>query len=391
MAKLILPLLLIIVLDYAASQKEGESVKSIVNCFYGTWSSERAIHKYQIGIFPGQICTHLSYAFIEINFNEITGPSIRSESIKPHFLNQVFDLKKRFPNLKIMAVFGGSGVKSKIFSQIASKPLWRGMFVKMVFKFLATYRKLDGIDVHWLYPGTSGNDKDRKHFVYLLRELYTEKLKNRNWLLSVSVRGNVNYARKWYFVKHIANAVDFINVMAYNYTSQVISIYHAPLVADQGNVVDTIAHWISEGAPSGKLCLGIALIGRKYRMTLNADSLKNYTSAVPPRKLSRVVTYRAVCSSLANEELRKRDYYDAERGTSSIRTPSKWIAYESSKSIEGKMDFVIEGGLIGVMVWTVDNDDFNAHCSQNPYPLIGVIGSKLKEPRKWTISEVTTT
>lgn len=41
-----------------------------------------------------------------------------------------------------------------------------------------------------------------------------------------------------------------------------------------------------------------------------------------------------------------------------------WISYDDTMSVGLKVAFAQKLGLGGIMVWSVDTDDFNGNCSQ---------------------------
>ncbi len=52
----------------------------------------------------------------------------------------------------------------------------------------------------------------------------------------------------------------------------------------------------------------------------------------------------------------------------------KWVSYDDVESIEAKSRFAAERGAAGVMVWSIDTDDFRGNCGQGvDYPLLRTI------------------
>lgn len=54
-----------------------------------------------------------------------------------------------------------------------------------------------------------------------------------------------------------------------------------------------------------------------------------------------------------------------------------WIGYEDEISIGLKVDFAVSKGLGGVMIWSLDTDDFLGTCGRK-YRLLNVVNDRLK-------------
>ena len=55
----------------------------------------------------------------------------------------------------------------------------------------------------------------------------------------------------------------------------------------------------------------------------------------------------------------------------------KWISYDNEQSIAEKSHFAHEQGLAGVMVWSIDTDDFRGDCGGPKFPLLRTINHAL--------------
>ncbi|XP_075158324.1 chitinase-3-like protein 1 [Haematobia irritans] len=376
--------------------ENGDIVENMINCYYGTWTAERSEKPFWPERIHPELCTHVSYAFIEVTVDETKGPRLSSMA-NLDWLDDTLALRHRNPNLKIVAAIGGRGVDSTHFSQIARKLEWRKKFVNILMDLFRCYTDLNGIDLHWLYPGSSINPygdlvdrDDRENFVILLREL-NEELSKGNWTLGVSVTGDVEHARMWYDVPNIAENVDYIHLMAYNYTKEDMGIFHAPLVAEKGenNVVDSIAYWLDNGTPHGKLSLGIAFIGRSFRVDSmekpSMDPEEPSTTIVRALEKLHTLPYNKLCSMVdqANE---KNLHFFKDVGASVLMKSSTWLSYESTVSLQAKLDLVYDVGLVGVTIWTVDNDDYEAKCGMS-YPLLRAVRKRFNTPRVWNIQK----
>ena len=85
-------------------------------------------------------------------------------------------MKDRFPHLKVLVSVGGWGADG--FSDAALTDATRSLFARSVAKFMRNNR-LDGIDIDWEYPCSSGGGiksrpEDRENFSLLLEALRRE-------------------------------------------------------------------------------------------------------------------------------------------------------------------------------------------------------------------------
>ena len=58
---------------------------------------------------------------------------------------------------------------------------------------------------------------------------------------------------------------------------------------------------------------------------------------------------------------------------------TKWVSYDNVESIKYKSQFAYDQGLAGVMVWSIDTDDFKGLCGGPRYPLLRTINNALYE------------
>uniref|UniRef100_A0A1I8PB15 GH18 domain-containing protein n=1 Tax=Stomoxys calcitrans TaxID=35570 RepID=A0A1I8PB15_STOCA len=331
------------------------------NCYYGSWAEEGLGRKLTPEKFDPKLCTHFSYAFFDVD-DKGKVKHYKNEKDRK-LLSRVLKLRSRNKNLKLIAVIGGPDVDSSVFSNIAETPKYRKNFrvsAKTVLKDL----RMHGLDLHWLEPGSADNFNDKANLVTLLSDLREEF--NQTLSLGVSVRGQVDYAQRWYDIPKISSLVDYINVMAYNYTHS--GVLHAPLfTAGEDSVDESIQFWLSRGAPSEKLNLGVALIGRSYKVrVMQSNSMTTegpYVAANGIREFTRIKKYHEMCTTIHNNTAEY--HYDPVTVASfSIEDGTVLTGFESDQSFAVKIGFVIEYDLGGLMIWTIDNDDFTGKCGE---------------------------
>lgn len=55
----------------------------------------------------------------------------------------------------------------------------------------------------------------------------------------------------------------------------------------------------------------------------------------------------------------------------------KWVSFDNEESIALKTQFAYKNRLAGVMVWSIDTDDFRGNCGGPRFPLLRTINRAL--------------
>ncbi|XP_013110853.2 chitotriosidase-1 [Stomoxys calcitrans] len=324
----------------------------MVNCYMVIGTPKR----FQLKNIDPDLCTHISYAYFDID----------NEGLKPFYQlpsnSERFNLKWANPKLKQIAVVGGDKVSTKQFSKMAVDPNLRRIFRQSVRVFLVE-NDFNGLDLHWLYMEKPA---DKENFVTLIREL-REHFKYLDLELGISVIADNKYARLWYDVPNIVENVDFINVMAYNYTDNLLGHNAALFGTGEDNVNASIHFWLSQGAPASKLNMGVAFYGRHYNtMEITKD-------------IVRYMPYYAITDR--SEHLKDTVFgFDEDVGRAFLDDPRSWASYESMRGLEMKMAYVKEMGLRGVMIAKLEDDDYRGRFNRTGnYPLLQQINRQLDE------------
>lgn len=58
-------------------------------------------------------------------------------------------------------------------------------------------------------------------------------------------------------------------------------------------------------------------------------------------------------------------YWDEKSQTPYAVNGNKVIMYDNQKSIAAKVRFAMSKNLAGIMIWSIDTDDFHADCTNN--------------------------
>lgn len=229
-----------------------------------------------------------------------------------------------------------------------------------------------------------------------------------------------------------------MNVLTYDYYTAFDkqTNHHAPLSIRDTSLVDassrrlnidwTINYYLSLGAAPNKLVLGVPTYGRSYTLSSalnvdeksqlngNEDSLEladkiglgaradSPGEEGPATREKGYLAYYEICQKIDNEQWHKRKFASDHQGPIAFKG-NQWVSYDDIDSAILKTQYVIKNRLGGLMVWTLDNDDFRGSCPssrQQENPLITAIrdtliksigASKPNQVNKPTTTSTTTT
>lgn len=360
-------------------------------CYYGSWAAYRpGLGKFEPTDIDPTLCTHIIYTFVGI----ATDGNVRILDSWMDLPNgkdgygKFTRLRQLSPNTKALIAIGGWNEGSYKYSEVAANPEIRIRFVKNVVAFLQKYN-FDGFDVDWEYPNQRGGKQaDKENFVSLLKELRQEFNKY-NYILSIAVAGAKSSALKSYYISEISKYVHFINLMTYdlNGSWNNFAAINAPLYASSSesgaqaelNVNSCVQYWLSEGAPTDKLIVGIPAYGRSFTLANSTnnkpgDKTIGAGQAGPYTRENGMLGYNEICEFI-------------NQGWTVVREPeqrvpyafknNQWVGYDDIVSIEEKVNYVKYNGLGGIMMWSVETDDFHGTCGEK-YPLLNTINRVLK-------------
>uniref|UniRef100_A0A6P4FPT3 chitinase n=1 Tax=Drosophila rhopaloa TaxID=1041015 RepID=A0A6P4FPT3_DRORH len=391
-------LLLGAILMGASSFVQGNSSKHVV-CYQGTWSVYRpGLGKFGVEDIDPFLCTHLIYAFLGI---EETGQlrvidaylDLEDNSGRGN-IKSFNALKLKNPVLKTLVAVGGWNEGSKKFSVVARDPLKRAKFVDDVLRFLQRHG-FDGLDLDWEYPNQrhSLENEDRSNYITFLKEL-KEGLEPFSFMLSAAVGSAQFSAELSYDIPAIVPYLDLINVMAYDLHGpwdEVVGI-NAPLYAAAGDASDftgrmqqlnvdaIVKYWLLAGAPPEKLVVGVPFYGRTFTLTTpdgNQPGSPHIGKGIAG-KYSRepgVLGYNELCELMQQEEWTQK-WESAQQVPYAFRQ-RQWVGYEDTRSLSLKAQYVMDHHLGGIMIWSLESDDFRGTCGQQRYPLLHEINRVL--------------
>ncbi|KAH8250968.1 hypothetical protein KR026_001574, partial [Drosophila bipectinata] len=378
----------------------GPAHDKVVVCYISTWAVYRPEQgAYAINNFDPNLCTHVVYAFAGLDIAQAAIKSLDPwQDLKEQYgkggYEQLTGLKRSHPHLKVSLAIGGWNEGSANYSTLVSNDLLRGRFVKQVSSFVRKY-DFDGLDLDWEYPTQrGGKPADRENFVALTKEL-REEFDQYGLLLTSAIGAAKKVIDEAYDVRQISRYLDFLHIMCYDYHGSWDHKvgYNAPLTTsgeDPLSVVSrqdvycfkilisvflqqfSIDYLLKLGAPPSKLVLGLPFYGRTFKTLANGnlnDASDGAGFKGPFTREDGFLGYNEICATLSNRTSGWERQWDPQ--TSQVLARSERnvftqeisvVTYDSSRSIANKVLFAMSKRLAGVMVWSVDTDDFLGIC-----------------------------
>ena len=348
--------------------------------YYPSWAVKRPSAFTADGI-NGDLITHLIFAFGKIDSegrlslyspkDDLGSDDADWKTIaKPQgTLSHITNLKKKYPNLKILLSIGG-WTHSDTFPAVAASPTARKQFAKECIEFCKKYQ-FDGVDIDWEFPGYEphkGTPEDAHNFTLLLKDLYNISRKQKAPML-ITIAGPItfNHIDKLE-LNEIQKYLSWINLMCYNYhgpwggKDDKVTNHHAPLYAtkegDSSLHIDaTVQKYISKGIPKKKLILGMPLYGRSFaNVASTTDGLNSTYSGMGKGTTSEGVrSFADIKQNLSSiytkhwDDQAKAPYlYDAKT--------KDFITYDDDKSLKLKCEYIKSQKLGGAMLWELSFD-----------------------------------
>merc|ERR1719242_43351 len=395
-----------------AADGEGESHtiaghEKMVVCYWGTWANYRPVEgKFTPESVDGSLCTHLIYSFAGLDTAKWTIKSLDTwMDLETDYglagFRKATDLRNTWKHLKVMIAIGGWNEGSTKYSQMARDDKKRAKFVNGTVEFLKKY-KFDGLDLDWEYPAKRGGSaEDKNNFILLAKEL-KEAFTEHKFLLSAAIGAGKATIDISYDVPNMYKYLDFVNVMCYDYHGRwdKRTGHNAPLRArpneDANNKVlndeFTINYLMELGAIPEKTNLGIPLYGRSFLLASPGynhigDEARASSFSGPITREEGFLGYNEICKMLVTPDNDWTIVWEKCHQAPYMFNENKWVSYDNEKSVRLKANFAWEKKLGGVMVWSIETDDFKGLCGGEKFPMMRALNNALVMKTKKMESE----
>ncbi|CAE6187065.1 unnamed protein product [Arabidopsis arenosa] len=320
------------------------------------------------GIIDSTLFTHLFCAFADLD------SSTHEVTISPAHLCEFSSFTKTVQetntNVQTLLSIGGKSADTSVFASMASNTANRKAFIDSSID-IARKKGFYGLDLAWEYPS---NDVEMSNFGKLLKEWReavveeSDKTNQLPLLLTAAVYYSPDYYGEQYPVQAIADNLDFVNIMAYDFYGPGWSPVTGPPAAlyDPSNPAGRsgdsgLSQWLEAKLPAKKAVLGFSYSG--WAWTLEDAENNGYDAATDGAAISPD-------GSITYEKIRN---YIVDNGAATFHDPAvvgfycyfgtTWIGYDDNQSIVSKVRYAKLKGLLGYFSWHV-GADYNCGLSR---------------------------
>lgn len=339
---------LLIIVVFAFTQLPAQKQYKVIAYYTG---NVEAIRQY-----PLDKLSHIIFSFLKLQNDNLV---FRNDDQK-RSLQQLVEVKKDHPQLKIMVSIGGWGGCGPC-SELFASAEHRNNFARSTVSLFKQYG-IDGLDLDWEYPAIEGypghkwDTADRNNFTELVKALRNE-MKN-NFLLSFAAGGFTKYLEESVDWDAVMPLVDFVNLMTYDLVNGYSKITgHHTLLYDsdpeQQSTRKCVDWLLDKRVDAGKLIIGAAFYARVWE---NVED--NNNGLYQPGKFLTSVRYKNF-STYFSDSLGFKYHWDEEAKAPYQYSPRKKIfaTFDDKRSIEAKTEFIRKKKLGGIMFWELSEDD----------------------------------
>jgi chitinase len=274
--------------------------------------------------------------------------------------NQLRELKKKHPGLKVLWSFGG-WTWSSGFGEAARNP---AAFAQSCYDLVENSKwadVFDGIDIDWEYPNACGNTCDtsgREAFKNLMAALRSKFASSS--LVTAAITADATAGGKIDAANYAGAAqyVNWYNPMTYDYfgawDASGPTAPHSPLNSYSGipragyYTSATIAKLKGLGIPASKLLLGIGFYGRGWTGVTQSAPGGTATGPAAGTYEQGIDDYKVLKS--------KCPATGTVAGTAYAKCGHNWWGYDTPATIATKMTYKNQQGLGGTFFWELSGD-----------------------------------
>ncbi|MCW2869606.1 glycosyl hydrolase family 18 protein [Actinacidiphila oryziradicis] len=313
----------------------------------------------------GQCAIGDAYADYQMTYtaaNSVDGTADTWDQPVAGAINQLRELKKLHPGLKIIWSFGGWSWSGG-FAQAAANP---GAFATSCYNLVEDPRwadVFDGIDIDWEYPNSCGLSCDTSGPAAYTNLMSALRGKFGSDLVTSAITADGSSGGKLDAADYggAAQYVDWYNVMTYDYfgawAAQGPTAPHSPLYSYSG--IPTAGFYSdaaiqklkSKGVPGSKMNLGIGFYGRGWTGVTQDAPGGTATGPAAGTYEQGIEDYKVLKT--------KCPATGTVAGTAYAHCGSDWWSYDTPSTIAGKMTYAKNQGLRGAFFWEFSGDTSN--------------------------------
>ena len=299
-------------------------------------------------------------------------------------------LREHNPELKVLAMVGGSGQAQTSLKAAAATPESRKQVAEAAVKFLREH-EFDGLDVDWKPPHAPS---DHAGLLEALRAAFDKDAKEtgrRKLLLATELTPHPDELREHFDMARVTAAVDYATVLGYRYqvTKGGITSHHAPLrtppgapAAAQGRDVTTTLEALKQmGVDMSKLNLAVPTFGMSFTMEdprlggLYARSSGPGAAGPITRAQGSLAAYE-ICDKTGRRGWKAARPFPEDVGPFAVGD-DQMVAFDDEQTLTMKGRMASQAGLGGVAAWTISLDDFRGFCTGEAFPMIRALKAGL--------------
>ncbi|GAA1145746.1 hypothetical protein GCM10009630_50460 [Kribbella jejuensis] len=295
-------------------------------------------------------------------------------------LNQLKELKQKYPKLRISISLGG-WTGSAHFSDAALTPASRAAHVKSCIDLWlkgnlpglpagAAEGIFDGVDLDWEWPASDGNPgnvirpEDKQNFTALVHE-YRKQMGPR-YNLTAFLPANPAMIDRGFEVRQLFKDLTFGTTQGYDYHGpwENLTNQQSALRGPAGDPTTpefssrvTIDAYLSRGAPRDKLVMGVPFYSHGWTGVTNQNHglFQPSTGPAPGTFEAGTDDYRYLKAQLANYTV----YRDNRAGFAWLFDGTTFWTWDDPVEMARKAQYISQRDLGGAMIWSLDGDTAN--------------------------------